>query len=234
MYSRRSRLLFFFSLCLVSCCAQKPVRSHEPAMFSPAALDSLKLKYAQNKHYPPAFEEQVLIALSYFPELCTTRITFRERPRHGTAITRSTWSSVLLPAGSRKYVITISDAVEPTLQPLLLSNLPFNAQIGVIGHELSHVLQYERMSTSGLLGYAAGNLSARYVDRFEFAADGICIAHGLGYQLLQWSSFVREKMNTVNWRGPDFVHRQHSRERYMNPSTILEKIKTDSLYSGLR
>jgi hypothetical protein len=131
-------------------------------------------------------------------------------------------------------VITISDTVESALVPLLLKNLPYNAQVGVIGHELAHVVQYDQMTTAGILKYAVSNISARYIDRFEYNADAICIAHGLGYQLFEWSSYVRQKMNTVFWLGPDYVHRKKNRERYMNPATIIQRINNDPIYNPLR
>ena len=62
------------------------------------------------------------------------------------------------------------------------------------------------MFTSQILKHAIRNVSSRYIDRFEFKTDSICIAHGLGYQLLAWSSFVRQKMHRENWDGADYVH----------------------------
>jgi len=68
------------------------------------------------------------------------------------------------------------------------------------------------------------NVSTKYIDRFEFRTDSICIAHGLGYQLLAWSSFVRQKMHRKNWDGSDNVHQTMEKERYMNLSTIRKRI----------
>jgi hypothetical protein len=233
---QRTHCILFFILVLIfkTAVAQVPQKNFGPHSFNESEWLTLKKKIGNKKDYPPEFEQQILIALSFYPELKNTRITFRKRPRHGTAITRSAWGSVLLPPGKRSYVITISDTAEAALVPLLLKNLSFNVQVAVLGHELAHIVQYERMTTAGLLKYAVCNISALYIDRFEYSADAICIAHGLGYQLFDWSDYVRKKMNTVYWLGPDYLHRKKTRERYMNPSTILQRIDRDSLYNQLR
>ncbi|MEI9809041.1 MAG: hypothetical protein WDO16_14935 [Bacteroidota bacterium] len=193
-------------------------------------FNELKKEFGHNKQYPPQFEKPILIALSYYPGLKNTPIYFRTRKRHSIAVTRTTWSGFFASPGKRHYVITISDNTEEMLLPLLFSGLRFNTQVGLIGHELGHVVQYSAMNTLQLIKYMAGNISAKYIDRFEYRADSACIAHGLGYQLLEWSSFVRKTMNTENWLGPDYAHRPKKRERYMNPGTILRRINSDKQY----
>jgi hypothetical protein len=116
------------------------------------------------------------------------------------------------------------------LMPLLFKHLSFNALLGALGHELAHVADFQSKTTWDIIGHAVKNVSARYIDRFEFNTDAICIAHGLGYQLLEWSSFVRATMHTVNWLGPDYAHRPKNRERYMNPSTISARMKELPMY----
>jgi hypothetical protein len=225
-------LVFYVIQSPVYC--QVPRRNFAPDSLPAAYFSRLKSEFGPGKKYPPQFEKQILIALSYYPELKNTTILFRSKVRHATAITRSSWPGIFGQKKKRDYVITISDSIEPMLMPILLKNLPFNAQVGVIGHELGHVVQYAAKNTLQLIQYAVNNISAKYIDRFEYQADSICIAHGLGYQLLEWSSFVRKEMNTENWDGPDYVHRPKKRERYMNPATILKRINEDPLYRVIR
>jgi hypothetical protein len=116
------------------------------------------------------------------------------------------------------------------LMPLLFKNLPFNAQVGVIGHELAHAADFSAMTSLDIIAHVVKNVSAKYIDRFEYNTDAICIAHGLGYQLLSWSSFVRKRMNRENWDGPDYAHRPMTKERYMNPGTIIKRIEADPIY----
>ena len=118
--------------------------------------------------------------------------------------------------------------------PLIFKNLPFNSQVGVMGHELAHAVDFFQMTTKQIITHVIRNISATYIDRFEFNTDAICIAHGLGYQLYDWSSLVRQKMNKTNWRGSDYVHRDMNKERYMNPETILKRIAANPIYQNIQ
>jgi hypothetical protein len=104
--------------------------------------------------------------------------------------------------------------------------------VGIIGHELAHVADFSNDSFAESVGKAVGHLSAGYMDRMEFNTDRICIEHGLGANLEQWSSYIRSTMHTVYWRGADYANcgDQHH-ERYMNPSTIKKYILLNEKYS---
>ena len=229
------RFLLLLSLIILSyrLHAQKqPVVEFERADFSQE--DSLQLlkNFGSNKKFIPQFTLQTLIALSYFPELKKTHIRFKYKPAHSPLTTKPTFPSVLYKKSKRRFKVIISDSTVPSLQPILLKQMDFNPQIGVIGHELSHVFDFSKRSIFSLAGSGINHIfSSRYIDHFEYRTDSICIAHGLGYQLLAWSTFVRRTMHRENWEGADNVNvAVMTRERYMNPSTITRRIAADSLY----
>lgn len=173
------------------------------------------------KKLPAGYENETLAALSYFPELETVPIKFKIRKSFSALKTRPSVASMFLPKGYRTYVIIISNKTIQPITPITFQNLSSDARIGVIGHELSHVLDFSKKSTWQCLKVAAKHLSTSYMDSLEYNTDRICIDHGLGQHLHSWSSFVRNAMNTTNWRGADFVLRgKMLRERYMNPETI--------------
>ena len=119
--------------------------------------------------------------------------------------------------------------------PILLKNMDFNAQVGVIGHELSHISDFISKNSFGLMRVGVGNLSQKFLDRFEYRTDSICIAHGLGYQLLSWSIFVRKALHYQNWDGADNIDKGPMvRERYMNPLTIKKRISNLPMYQQLK
>ena len=221
--------LFTFLFSPVVIC-QAPQKIFNPDSLAPAFFIELKKEYGNKKQYPPQFEKQILVALSYYPELKNTPIIFRTRPQHSPGFTRVTWVGLFEPSHIRHFLVVISDSTEEMLMPLLFKNVSFNAQLGLIGHELAHVADFLTKTTLQIIGHVIRNVSAKYIDRFEYNTDAICIAHGLGYQLLEWSLYVRKKMNTVNWDGPDYVHRAKKRARYMNPPVIIKKIKETPLY----
>ncbi|CAN5544996.1 hypothetical protein BH11BAC3_BH11BAC3_31600 [soil metagenome] len=176
------------------------------------------------------YQHQILLALSYFPELKDARIKFRVKQTRTPLASRPSWLSAFLPKKIRRYVITISDSSIKLLSPILLSKMDFNAQVGVLGHEISHVADFSGKHTFGLLRIAAGNFSSKFLDKFEFKTDSICVAHGLGYQLLSWSIFVRREFHNKNYDGADNIEEPMRRERYMNPATIKYRIKNLAIY----
>lgn len=207
--------------------------------FSESEIDSatyrnLLNEYGKNKILPAGFEKQALIALSFYPELRDTEILFRLKDRRTPLETRPTLFSCLKKKENRVFIITISKQSMNFLGPILLKNLSFNAQVGVIGHELSHVADFRTKNLFQTIGIALGHLSKKYMDHFENNTDRRCIDYGLGYQLLSWSEEVREKLNLKDWMGADHVEEsiegKENRERYMSPQSIQTIIDNSSLY----
>lgn len=186
----------------------------------------------QTKLYFLIYETQILIALSYFPELKNTTIEFRLKKAKTPLSSRPNLIGIFQSAKKRKYIITISKATNSILEPILFKNLNFNAQIGVLGHELSHVSDYMTKNFSEMSNLLFIQIfSKKQVDKFESRTDRICIDHDLGYQLLDWSKSVREKLKIDYWRGANNIQFKPKKERYLNPETILETIKTSTIYN---
>jgi hypothetical protein len=213
---------------------QVPVKSFNTNTFNDNYFSELRKVYGYKKEYPAELEKQVLIALSYYPELMSTPIKFQHRPNHSPGFARVTWGGLFESPRKRHFLIVISDHTEELLMPLIFKNVSFDAQIGLIGHELAHVSSFLKMTSLGIIKHVFSSLSPKYLDKFEGNTDAICIDHGLGYQLLAWSTHVRKEMKAVNWDGPDHVHRSKKRNRYMNPDAILKKISMIPLYQASR
>lgn len=217
----------------ITCCGQKIVKDFSVQTLTAGSLSSLQQEFGFNKTIPAQYKKQILIALSFFPELKNTHIDFRVLKTCKAPLTTiPSFSSISTGAANRKYIITIRNLQSKNLEPILFENLPYNAQIGVIGHELSHVVDFNRQSSLLLLFNGVKHISYRYVDHFEYSTDSICVAHGLGYQLLEWSNYVRVALHRQNWIGAGNIEeeKKSKRERYMNPSTILRKIKEEPIY----
>lgn len=212
---------------------QNIVKDFSLQTLSSSAISFLQDEYGKNKVVPQGYRNQILIALSFFPELKNTSIEFRViKTCKAPLTTVPSFTSVLKSPKDRKYIITIRNLQSKNLEPILFENLPYNAQIGVIGHELSHVVDFSRQSSLQLITDGINHISYKYVDHFEYRTDSICVAHGLGYQLLEWSKYVRLSLHRENWIGAGNVEeeRKSKRERYMNPSTILRKIEEEPIY----
>jgi hypothetical protein len=217
--------------CIIAKCQQtvKPVKEYNRNDFTPE--DSLRLlqEYGQGKVLINDYALATLVALSHFPELKNVRIQFIMQPAYSLLRTSPKLKRILS-RKTRMYKIVVSDSTMWKLMPIMLKQMDFNTQVGVIGHELSHAADFTRRSFTNLVGTGIGHISSKYIDRFEYMTDSICIAHGLGYQLLAWSRFVRKALGTNNYDGADNINKPMLHERYMNPETIMEKMKTSTIY----
>lgn len=225
-------IYFLFAFISISSNAQEIVKTFFSNTYSGEKLQQLKAEFAANKIIPNVYESQILIALSYFPELKNTTIEFRLKKTNTPLSSRPKFFGLFQSAKSRKYIITISEATNSRLEPILFKNLNFNAQVGVLGHELSHVSDYMSKGFSKMTNLLWIEIfSKKQVDKFETRTDHICINHGLGYQLLDWSSSVRRNLKIEYWRGADNLKYMTKKERYLNPETIEQVLKDNQLYN---
>ena len=226
----RSFFLIGFSQVLISTrvFGQCELVGQHEISWSDTSIARLEMEYGARKRIPENYKAPILLALSHFPELRNIRVRFRVRHAFSPLTTNRDWCYYFahFGLGRRAFVVTISDRTTARLSPILFSRLDFNARVGVAGHELSHVSDFLHKNLLGWLGLGLGHLSARWVDRFEFSTDSLCIAHGLGYNLLAWSCFVRSALHIPGWEGASKGQLPfNGRERYMNPLTILSRLK---------
>lgn len=175
-------------------------------------IDSLQQLYGHKKILPKGYEHQALLALAHYPELREVPIEFRLVQAQSPFVSRPTVVSTLFrSAKKRHYLVLISTRSKGWLGDILIDDLPFEAQVGVLGHELAHTVDFVNRSFFNMLWVPIGNLSASYLNKFEYATDQRAIEHGLGCNLLQWSLFVSGKIPPAYQAGP---------ERYMRPTTI--------------
>ncbi len=195
-------------------------------------------KFAHRKIIPKEIREQALIALYFYPELKDVDVVFRYRKTITPLSSRPQVLSAFKKSKNRTYIITISTKSNKKLSPILLSNLPYNAQIGVLGHELGHVAYYNGKNTGQLLGLFYKIWNTKFVDKFEFNTDLIAIDHGLGYQLYDWSAYVRSVLNVPEWRGASDKYptkeEVEPNQRYMNPETIEKFMESKTIYGAAR
>ncbi len=181
---------------------------------------------SKKKKIDSTFEMQIRAALLFYPELNNTKIKFRVKKTVVPLQARPRIWAIFQRPKNRQYLVTISNKSSGRLEPILLKNLSFNAQIGVLGHELSHVADFQQRKGLYFVKLLAMHLSIRSMDTFENNTDRRCIAHGLGYQLLAWSVEVRKNLNIEQWGGTNSSGTL-ARERYMSPESIKKIIDLD-------
>src|SRR4051794_31989024 len=84
--------------------ARQPVKTFTPYSFTAAGYEELQQTFGQKKVIPAQFREQILIALSYFPELKDIAIVFRIKHTHTPLTTIPAATSVFKNSRNREYI----------------------------------------------------------------------------------------------------------------------------------
>ncbi len=154
-------------------------------------LDSLKAIIGDNKGLPKGFEVAAAIAYTAFPQLKDVHIDM-VLTNDGVPMESNfdIWS-LFGPGKNRRYRILLNDNRNST-NPILLRALPFDAQVGILAHELGHVVYYHQLNL-----FQIGKWGLNYLRNDAFQAtherstDLMPVYHGLGSQIYQYAYYVR-------------------------------------------
>ena len=228
---RRILILFCTLLLSLSACqveyvdypAVDPVVTYHARDYE-QSIDSLISELGYRKELPEGFELQTLLALWHYPELKNTHIKFIVKKAFIPLASRPSMISLLRKRDHRIYSVIISDKSLPQMESVLLKNLPFNAQVAIIGHELAHAAEYETLNSYQLSAVGLMYFCGSYRAVMEKGTDTRTIEHGLGWQLLEYAEHVR-KVSSSNERQIDFMDKF-----YMNPDEIRTMIDGADFY----
>lgn len=178
-------------------------------------LDSLMEKHGYNKTLLEEYKVSFLAALTHYPELDSTSIKLKEAKINTSLNARPTILSLLLRSKTkRKYVIRINTKEKDSL--ILLEDAPFNAQVGVFGHELGHLSDYNSRSFFGIVKRLISYSKKSSKTEFEKEIDTLAIRRGLGWHLYDWAYYVLESSNGTE------KYKAFKRDVYLEPEEILE------------
>lgn len=185
-----------------------------------AANASNYITNLSNKYtVPKEFELAIAVALAYYPELTDTKIKFKYQKISTTLNARPTLTSLLFSKREdRIYILRINSSTKDSV--VKVSDVPFNAKIGLFAHEFSHFADYSKKSMFGVMGRGISYASKKSKASFEKEIDLKTIQRGLGWQLYDWSNFV------LNDSNADVKYKEFKKETYMTPESILEVIKS--------
>ncbi len=177
----------------------------------------MKSEYGKNKSIPDSLELAFLTAVSYYPELKDVHISFKYTKIKTTLNVRpSLLSALFRKKENRRYVIRVNN--DPKRSEVLVDQVPFNAQVGLLGHELAHIVDYQQLGIGGLLERGVGYMNADYRRKYEYQIDRATITAGLGWQLQDWSDFIQQNPKI------DKAYKKYKAENYMGRSTITNHI----------
>ena len=141
---------------------------------------SLFSNIENNKSFVDKYKVACLKALSFYPELKDVNIEFREAGIGTTLAARPILSSFFNSDYERKYEVIFNNSVDCEVP---FSELPEEGQVGILGHELAHILDYETKSFGQLLVTGCFYVNAHSIRNYERGIDRVTVERGLGKKL---------------------------------------------------
>jgi hypothetical protein len=142
-------------------------------------LEKLKSEFPKISVKEKSMEKYVYAAASFYPELKTAKITFKEMNfglvAHPIFMAAARFKIMSIVTGRRHYVILLNNKYRKTL----VNNFAFESTVYLIAHELSHILDYENKSRLDLLKFGAKYLVPKHRKLTEFETDIRVIHRGL-------------------------------------------------------
>lgn len=191
-------------------------------------LDDEFIEY-QNKSIPVEIAEATIEALSYFPELEDVSIDFVYREKIKGAVMQAQpylFSLFVNGKNSRRYKIKVTRQLEFAEGYYPIEQVPYDALVGWIGHELGHVMDYLNRSSANMMHFGARYfLSNKRVIEAELTADGYAIGCGMGHHILANKNYI---LNNENFEDD---YKDKIKNLYMSPDQILtlQKVLDDKV-----
>lgn len=184
-------LLFIGGLALEGFGLGKQVRrSYEDLRHNESYLDSLSAAFGEQRSVPQQYRASFLIALSAYPELKNVPIHVEEGDLRTTMLAQPDPRTIFAPAQARHFRIAV-DTLSPGSSGKLFSELPFEARIGIMAHELAHVLDYVKRDLGELIRYGVRYIFKDSRKKLEARTDRIAVNRGFGWQLLAFKKHLR-------------------------------------------
>ncbi len=156
------------------------------------SVDSLKLVVGTNKGLPKGFETQALLAYSAYPELKDVAVDMVLTQSGAPMESNFDFLTLLGSRSGRKYRVLLNNAPDTEFDEILLRSLPFDAQVGILAHELGHVVYYDQLTTLEIAKWGVRYLlDEDFRSKHEKSTDMMPVYHGLGSQIYQYAYHVR-------------------------------------------
>ncbi len=175
--------------------------------------------YFKNKIIPEELLIPVMEALSFFPDLEDVDISFVFRENIGGSIMQAqpkVFSLFLNSKEERKYKVKITRNLVLGDEIIPIEEVPHDALVGWIGHELGHIMDYLDRSSANMMRFGMKYmLSQKSLTEAELTADGYAIGCGMGHHILANKNYI------LNNDFFEDSYKDKIRTLYMSPSQIL-------------
>ncbi len=181
---------------------------------------SLVSSMENNKTFVDSYKAQCLKALSFYPELQNVNIEFREAGIGTTLAARPILSSFFNTDYERKYEVIFNNANDCEVP---FSELPEEGQVGILGHELAHILDYETKSFGQLLVTGCFYINAHSIRNYERGIDRVTVERGLGEKLHDAYHYILEESQA------SLKYKRFKKFTYLEPQEILDHVREASV-----
>ena len=156
------------------------------------SIDSLWGVVGDKKTVPEGFEKAALVAYSAYPQLKEVNIEMILTQSGAPMESNFNIKTLFGKGKNRVYRILLNNADETNFDPILLKSLPFDAQVGILAHELGHVAYYHQLTTLQIAKWGVLYLlDSDFRARHERSTDMMPVYHGLGNQIYSYAWYVR-------------------------------------------
>lgn len=203
--------------------SDQPNRILAPEMYEDH-IDNIRDTYGKNKVFLEDLEVASLIALTFYPELVDTKIQFKRSNIKTTMATRPTMGSAMKNKSKRLYTIHVDNDLVGNDGLVVDDQIPFNALVGLIGHEYAHILDYESMSMWQITKMGSKYSSKKFKMALERKIDRVTINRGLGWQLRDWAEYSMETCNASS------AYKAFKKRTYLNKNQIVDFMEQNETY----
>lgn len=178
--------------------------------------------FQQNKKIPSVIEKNVLTALSFYPELKNTTISFIFKTSIKTSVMQAqpVFATLLEMRKNRRYRINISKHFKLIHSQMPIEQIPNEVMIGWIGHELGHILDYEGRSNAGMVSFGYRYyFHPSFVKHAEMVADSLAVERGMGDYIVATKRFI------LDHAGLPQSYKDKIRRLYLSPDVIVEQVR---------
>jgi hypothetical protein len=173
---------------------------------------------------PHSIKEEARIALSHYPILKETPITFKFKKniKKSTMQAQPVFWSIFKSRKKRKYVVLISEKIKISGKEFLTKDVPKDIMIGWLGHELGHIMDYHDRSSIDLIWFGLKyTFSGSYLKEAERAADTYAVSHGMAPYILETKNFILDHAEIQE------KYKKRIRKFYLSPEEIMAMVEEE-------
>ena len=177
------------------------------------------------KIIPNIIKEHVNKALSFYPKLNDVSIEFKIKKniKKSTMQAQPKWDFLWKSRKNRSYIILISNKFKIEAKEFNTLDIPSEVFIGWIGHELGHIMDYEKRSKLNLIFFGITYLfSQKSIKKAERTADTFAVAHGMKKYILATKDFILNNASITQ------KYKDRIIKYYMSPEEIMELVAEKS------